>query len=56
MKPTEYVPFAHGCLAGLVLAFLVTGLLAVTDPGRLLVFAFIPALGGAIVERVWAKP
>lgn len=55
MKFLEYLPFALGCLAGLVLAFLVTGLLAITDPGRLLVFAFFPALGGVIAERVWAK-
>lgn len=31
-------------------------MLAISDPCRLLVFAFLPALGGAIAERVWAKP
>lgn len=56
MKLLEYLPFALGCLVGVVLAFLVTALLAISDPGRLLVFAFLPALGGAIAERVRARP
>jgi len=35
-----------------LVAFLMSGLLALTETPQLLLFALLPAVGGALVERV----
>jgi hypothetical protein len=48
----DYLPYAAGVLAGLLVAFLMSGLLALTETPQLVLFALLPAVGGAIAERV----
>ncbi|MBY5462244.1 hypothetical protein [Rhizobium leguminosarum] len=48
----DYLPYAAGALAGLLVAFLVSGLLGLTETPQLVLFALLPAVGGAVVERV----
>ncbi|MBY3089744.1 hypothetical protein HFO72_02675 [Rhizobium laguerreae] len=48
----DYIPYAAGVLAGLLVAFLMSGLLALTETPQLLLFALLPAVGGALVDRV----
>jgi hypothetical protein len=49
---TDYLRYAAGALAGLLVAFLMSGLLALTETPQLVLFALLPAVGGAIAERV----
>ncbi|MGO7180401.1 hypothetical protein ACCT14_00040 [Rhizobium brockwellii] len=49
---TDYLRYAAGALAGLLVAFLMSGLLALTETPQLVLFALLPAVGGALVERV----
>ncbi|MBB4440932.1 MULTISPECIES: hypothetical protein [Rhizobium] len=48
----DYLPYAAGALAGLLVAFLISGLLALAETPQLALFALLPAVGGALVERV----
>ncbi|MBY3176702.1 hypothetical protein HFO27_19025 [Rhizobium leguminosarum] len=48
----DYLPYAAGALAGLLVALLMSGLLALTETPQLMLFALLPAVGGALVERV----
>ncbi|MGR8961722.1 hypothetical protein ACU8MP_12905 [Rhizobium leguminosarum] len=48
----DYLPYAAGALAGLLVAFLMSGLLGLTETPQLVLFALLPAVGGAVVERV----
>ena len=48
----DYLPYAAGALAGLLVALLVSGLLTLTGTPQLVLFALLPAVGGAVVERV----
>ncbi|WP_197496423.1 hypothetical protein [Rhizobium sp. WYCCWR10014] len=48
----DYLPYAAGALAGLLVAFFISGLLALTETPQLMLFALLPAVGGALVERV----
>lgn len=48
----DYLPYLVGTLAGLLVAFTISGLLALQGTPELILFALLPAVGGAIVERV----
>ncbi|MGO4115257.1 hypothetical protein [Rhizobium ruizarguesonis] len=48
----DYLPHAAGALAGLLVAFLMSALSALTQTPQLVLFALLPAVGGALVERV----
>ncbi|MBX4863393.1 hypothetical protein G9X64_16655 [Rhizobium sophorae] len=48
----DYLPYAAGVLAGLLVAFLISRLLMLSETPQLMLFALLPALGGALVERV----
>ncbi|AUW43238.1 hypothetical protein [Rhizobium leguminosarum] len=48
----DYLPYAAGVLAGLLVAFLMSSLLALTETPQLVLFALLPAIGGTLVERV----
>ncbi|MGR9136541.1 hypothetical protein ACU8MT_04815 [Rhizobium leguminosarum] len=48
----DYLRYAAGALAGLLVAFLMSGLLALTETPQLVLFALLPAVGGAVAERV----
>ncbi|MEH7877463.1 hypothetical protein V7798_08140 [Rhizobium laguerreae] len=48
----DYLPYPAGVLAGLLVAFLMSGLSALTETPQLMLFALLPAVGGALVERV----
>ncbi|MBA1347733.1 hypothetical protein [Rhizobium sp. WYCCWR 11146] len=48
----DYLPDAAGALAGLLVAFLISGLLMLSETPQLVLFALLPAVGGAVVERV----
>ncbi|MFL5009005.1 MULTISPECIES: hypothetical protein [Rhizobium] len=48
----DYLPYAAGALAGLLVAFPLSGLLAMTETPQLILFASLPAIGGALVERI----
>ena len=51
----DYLPYAAGALAGLLVALLTSGLLTLTGTPQLVLFALLPAVGGAVVERVWHR-
>ncbi|MGO7020130.1 hypothetical protein [Rhizobium leguminosarum] len=51
----DYLPYAAGVLAGLSVAFLMSGLLELTETPQLVLFALLPAVGGALVERVCCR-
>ncbi|MBY5365249.1 hypothetical protein HFO91_26665 [Rhizobium leguminosarum] len=48
----DYLPYAAGALAGLLVAFLLSSLLALTETPQLILFASLTAIGGALVERI----
>lgn len=48
----DYLPYMAGTLAGLLVAFAVSGLLALQGTPQLMLFALLPAAAGGIVERV----
>ncbi|QKK19111.1 hypothetical protein [Rhizobium indicum] len=48
----DYLPYAAGALAGLLVAFLISRLLMLSETPQLVLFALLPAVGGALVERV----
>ncbi|MCH4545987.1 hypothetical protein MK632_09400 [Rhizobium changzhiense] len=48
----DYLPYAAGALAGLLVAFLISRLLMLSETPQLMLFALLPAVGGALVERV----
>ncbi|MBA5802740.1 hypothetical protein [Rhizobium changzhiense] len=48
----DYLPYAAGALAGLLVAFLISRLLMLSETPQLILFALLPAVGGALVERV----
>jgi hypothetical protein len=51
----DYLPYAAGALAGVLVALLISGLLMLTGTPQLMLFALLPAAGGAVVERVWHR-
>ncbi|WP_164740508.1 hypothetical protein [Rhizobium chutanense] len=51
----DYLPYAAGALAGLLVALLISGLLTLTGTPQLVLFALLPVAGGAVVERVWHR-
>lgn len=48
----DYLPYAAGALAGLLVAFLISRLLMLSETPQLVLFALLPAVGGAVFERV----
>ncbi|MCV9942141.1 hypothetical protein G9X68_14620 [Rhizobium sp. WYCCWR 11279] len=48
----DYLPYAAGALAGLLVAFLISRLLMLSETPQLVLFALLPAVAGAVVERV----
>ncbi|WP_454853987.1 hypothetical protein [Rhizobium binxianense] len=48
----DYLPYLAGALAGAVAAFLLSGLLTLAETPQLLLFGLLPAVGGAVVERI----
>lgn len=47
-----YLPYLVGALAGMLIAILLSNLLMLTGTPQLILFALLPVVGGAIVERV----
>jgi len=47
-----YLPYLVGTLAGLLLALTISGQLTLQGTPQLMLFALLPAIGGAIAERV----
>ncbi|MBX5045174.1 hypothetical protein [Rhizobium lentis] len=48
-----YLPYLAGTLAGLLVALAISGLLTLHGIPQLMLFALLPAIGGAVVERVF---
>ncbi|MEZ2132129.1 MULTISPECIES: hypothetical protein [unclassified Sinorhizobium] len=48
----DYLPYLVGGLAGLLAAFLLSSLLTLRGTPQLILFALLPAIGGAVVERI----
>jgi uncharacterized membrane protein YeaQ/YmgE (transglycosylase-associated protein family) len=47
-----YLPYLVGALAGMLGAILLSSLLTLTGTPQLILFALLPVVGGAVVERV----
>ncbi|MBB3460102.1 hypothetical protein [Rhizobium sp. BK377] len=47
-----YLPYLIGGLAGMLVAILLSSLLALTGTPQLIVFALLPAAGGAVLEHL----
>ncbi|MBW9053629.1 hypothetical protein [Rhizobium mesosinicum] len=47
-----YLPYLVGGLAGMLVAILLSSLLTLTGTPQLILFALLPAAGGAVAERV----
>ena len=47
-----YLPYLIGGLAGMLVAILLSSLLTLTGTPQLILFALLPAAGGAVAERV----
>ncbi|UVD58379.1 hypothetical protein NE852_09390 [Rhizobium sp. Pop5] len=50
-----YLPYLVGTLAGLLVALTLSGLLTLQGIPQLMLFALLPAAGGAVVERVFQR-
>ena len=48
----DYLPYLVGALAGMLIAILLSSLLMLTGTPQLILFALLPVVGGAVVERV----
>ncbi|WP_171049209.1 hypothetical protein [Rhizobium sp. MHM7A] len=48
-----YLPYLAGTLAGLLVALAISGLLTLQGIPQLMLFALLPAIGGAAFERVF---
>ncbi|GAB4071833.1 hypothetical protein KHC28_00615 [Ancylobacter sonchi] len=49
-----YGPYVVGVIAGLIVALALSAALAINGTPQLLLFGLLPALGGAVAERVHA--
>ena len=47
-----YLPYLIGTSIGLLVAFIISGLLTLQGTAQLMLFALLPAIGGAVVEGV----
>ncbi|WP_181175963.1 hypothetical protein [Mesorhizobium sp. B2-7-2] len=50
-----YLPFALGGAFGLLVAFLLAGAFGIGGTAQLLLFGLLPAIGGAICERMTSR-
>ena len=48
----DYLPYVVGALLGALLAYIVSSIFALQGTPQLLAFGFLPALGGAVAERI----
>ena len=48
----DYLPYLAGALAGVLIALTISALLTLQGTPQLILFALLPAIGGAIFERV----
>lgn len=48
----DYLPYLVGTLTGVLVALIISALLTLQGTSQLMLFALLPAIGGAIVERV----
>ncbi|MBB3657254.1 hypothetical protein FHX15_002486 [Rhizobium sp. BK650] len=48
----DYLPYLAGGLAGMLVAILRSSLLTLTGTPQLVLFALLPAAGGAVIERL----
>ncbi|MDX8443669.1 hypothetical protein [Mesorhizobium australafricanum] len=48
----DYLPYVLGAALGLLVAFLLVGAFAIGGTAQLLLFGLLPAIGGAVCERV----
>lgn len=48
----DYLPYLVGTLTGVLVALIISALLTLQGTPQLMLFALLPAIGGAIVERV----
>ncbi len=48
----DYLPYLVGTLTGVLVALIISALLTLQGTAQLMLFALLPAIGGAIVERV----
>lgn len=48
----DYLPYLGGALAGMLIAIFLSSLLTLTGTPQLILFALMPAVGGAVAERV----
>ena len=51
----DYLPYAAGALAGLLVALLRSGLVTLTGTPQIALFALLPAACGAVVERIYYR-
>ena len=51
----DYLPYLAGALLGVLAALLISGLLTLQGTAQLMLFALLPAFGGAIVERAFQR-
>ena len=48
----DYLPYLLGTLAGTLFAFAISSLLTLQDTPQLMLLALLPAVGGALAERL----
>ncbi len=48
----DYLPYLLGALVGALIAFAISSLLALQETPQLMLFALLPAVGGALAERL----
>jgi hypothetical protein len=51
----NYLPYFLGAVLGLLLAFILSAIFAIEGTAQLLVFGSLPAIGGAVCERIVAS-
>ncbi|MDX8496553.1 hypothetical protein RFN29_34145 [Mesorhizobium sp. VK22B] len=50
-----YLPYVLGAALGLLVAFLLNGAFGIGGIAQLLLFGLLPAIGGAICERITSR-
>ncbi|EJC79097.1 hypothetical protein Rleg4DRAFT_0681 [Rhizobium leguminosarum bv. trifolii WSM2297] len=48
----DYLPYLVGTLTGLLIALIISAVLTLQGTPQLMLFALLPAIGGAVVERI----
>ncbi|WP_167377023.1 hypothetical protein [Rhizobium aegyptiacum] len=51
----DYLPYLIGALMGVLAALIISGMLTLPGTPQLMLFALLPVLGGAIVERTFNR-